>query len=495
MTLRAIFFQKTDPNGTTITNEYGATNLLQSSSYVNGSESNYISYSYDEGGVLRSVTDGGITNRYNTIDGEYIPDPYGLIFSDSISVADETRTVTYDYDEKNRLTELVRPSGEGSSYEYNGLDQITGLPGFISGEISYASNTYLSGYTFVNDVALSRSYDNKKRVTEISYNNSAEELDAYSLNYDLSDNIIQKNGDYFSYDGKGRLISGSLAGDSAGMDYEYKGESDIMDVQPDILGNEEMITLSGDDLILDWGAKSLGIDLGYGYRVSKIILNPTISNTRIDEDTMEVYTSLYNMAGQYGEANDFSYSKNETTGEITITLGEVCFSRYIKIHSHFNEMDENGNYLEGNSEFELNAVAPYTVMIKSAGRNEFYNYDGKDNRTKLTYVTTDPDSYIYTYYASSDLIKTDGTYGYKYDANGNMIAKGNTYTENGNDLTIRQEDEYWEYEYDLLNRMTAVYKWNAVTEEVEFVKSYKYSGSNYRVVSTDAAGNLYLLYV
>ncbi len=483
-----------DPRGTTITNIYSANNLLNSSSYSNVDDSHYVSYIYDEAGVLKSVSDGGIINSYNMEDGVYIPDPYGLIFNDNLSGAGEDRMISYSYDQKNRLTGLVLPSGESCGYEYNGLDQIVSVPGYIKGSIGYADNSYLESYTFLNDVSLNRSYDEKRRLTELEYRNenSGIILDEYRFSYDLSDNIIQKNGDYFSYDGKGRLISGSLVGASAGIESDYDGDSALMEVQPDILGTEKMIILSGSDLSLDWGAKSLGIDLGYGYRVSTIILKPATSETRLSEDSIEVYTSLYNMDGQYGEALEYDYSYDNETGEISLSLNDVSFARYIKIHSHFNEMDEYGNYLSSASDYSLDVDAPYTVKIMSAGRNEFYNYDKKDNRSKVSYVTSDFETNAYSYYENSDLIKRDGRYGYKYDANGNMVEKGSVYTDDGNDLEISMEDEYWLYEYDLLNRLTKVYKWdkdvNGGVGDTVLVKSYRYNASGYRVVSTDADG-------
>ena len=177
----------------------------------------------------------------------------------------------------------IQTGGERQKKKYNGLDQITAVPEYISGSLNYDANTYLASYTFNNNVSLNRNYDDKRRLTNLSYTNPTEpeSLDQYSLSYDISDNIIQKNGDYFSYDGKNRMISGSLAGKSAGMDKEYEGESSEMQLQPDVLGNGELLTLSDSDMSLDWGARSIGIDLHYGYRVSQITLKPTTVNARI----------------------------------------------------------------------------------------------------------------------------------------------------------------------------------------------------------------------
>ena len=89
-------------------------------------------------------------------------------------------------------------------------------------------------------------------------------------------------------------------------------------------------------------------------------------------------------------------------------------------------MDETGESLYNESTMTLEETDPFDVFILSSGRNEFYSYDPKGNREKLSFFTTSFTSYNYSYYPGSDLIKTDGKYGYRYDANGNMTEKGSS---------------------------------------------------------------------
>jgi len=274
-----------------------------------------------------------------------------------------------------------------------------------------------------------------------------------------------------------------------------------MDIHPDVLGEETMV-LSEDDLTLDWGAKSLGIDLGFGYRVKRIILKPTSTTTRVGEDTLQVFASLYNLEDYYTESVSFTYEKDDTTGTITILFDTLQFARFIKIHSHFYEMDETGASLYNESTMTLEKTDPFDVFILSSGRNEFYTYDPwmhgraasllatrpKGNREKLSYFTTSFTSYDYSYYTGSDLIKTDGKYGYKYDANGNMLEKGSVYTELGDNLIITKEDEYFRYEYDLLNRLKNVYSLDEVTGNEVFIKSYIYNAAGMRITAENSEG-------
>ena len=63
-----------------------------------------------------------------------------------------------------------------------------------------------------------------------------------------------------------------------------------------------------------------------------------------------------------------------------------------------------------------------------------------------------------------------------------MTAKGNHYTILGNDLIFENTaGEYWEYEYDLLNRLIAVRKSESGTDNLAIVASYTYDALNQRM--------------
>ena len=376
---------------------------------------------------------------------------------------------------------------EEATYTHNGLDQIVGMPGYITGAITYGQNSYLSGYTFANGVSLNREYDNKRRLTRMEYGLEGEELHRFTFDYDREDNVIQKNSDFFSYDGMNRLLSASLTGKEANMEYAYEGEGQTRMVRPDPLGDQVM-ELAGEDLTLDWGAGSLGIDLGYGYRVIKMVLKPQSLATRLTAETLEVYTALYNKEGYWDKPVEFTFERDETTGEITLNFDEVQFARYLKIHSHFYEMNEAGEALDGDATLELRGGDPFDVSILSSGRNEFYRYDAKGNREGKSHFTKDFVSYTYTYYSGSDWIKTDGRYGYTYDANGNMLERGSTYEEEGDGLTILKEGDYHRYDYDLTNRLRAVYRWDEEEGTEVLVKRYTYNAAGYRILAEDALG-------
>lgn len=83
------------------------------------------------------------------------------------------------------------------------------------------------------------------------------------------------------------------------------------------------------------------------------------------------------------------------------------------------------------------------------------------------------------YYTKSDRLKTDGKNAFKYDDAGNMVEKGSKFTINGDNVTFVTSGEgveYWQYRYDLLNRLISVSKNGTIIAE------YAYDPEGLRVV-------------
>ena len=68
-----------------------------------------------------------------------------------------------------------------------------------------------------------------------------------------------------------------------------------------------------------------------------------------------------------------------------------------------------------------------------------------------------------------NILLTDGSYGYLYDEAGNLIEKGNRYNIEGDTVILIETEgsgvEYWEYEYNLQNRLARVRKNGEVIAE------------------------------
>jgi RHS repeat-associated protein len=120
------------------------------------------------------------------------------------------------------------------------------------------------------------------------------------------------------------------------------------------------------------------------------------------------------------------------------------------------------------------------VYQEAGSRTEEYQYDPAGNRTYQKITLVQASTYISSYYANSDRLKTDGKFAFKYDNAGNLTVKGNTYTINGDNVTFTKTSgegvEYWQYRYDLLNRLVEVKKNGTVVAE------YGYSPDGLRQV-------------
>ena len=166
----------------------------------------------------------------------------------------------------------------------------------------------------------------------------------------------------------------------------------------------------------------------------------------------------------------------------------------IKIHCRFDDRD--ADYLPikvrgAKSDFSNLARAMVEIYCLVAKRNETYVYDGNGNRSQETITTVTPRTSNYVYYPNSDRLKTristDGTvnWTFTYDNNGNLIQKGNTFTEADGYTQSGEGVLYWEYDYDVLNRLVAVRK-NTVQ-----VATYIYDPTGLRIYKDGTKDYLY----
>ena len=227
----------------------------------------------------------------------------------------------------------------------------------------------------------------------------------------------------------------------------------------------------------------------------------TAGDHRVNEDNLEVYVSQYNQAGYWAEP--VGYKLTVEDDRLVIVFDDVQFGRYIKIHSHFCEMDADGAVQGGAASFALADDDPFEVGIVSAGRNEFYSYDAKGNRVMASILARGEFSVRdYTYYAGSDLVKTDGREGFVYDDNGRLIERGDEFGFAGSEVELDVAGSYQRYEYDLRGRLVAVYGidedeagsgeagGSGSAGELVLLSSYTYNDRGYRIQSASADGKI-----
>ena len=429
--------------------------------------------------------------RYNNKNSTYTPNPFNLNTAVDEQVNGSNLATQYSYDIMQRLTTIGYSNNQTVDYTYNTLGQIERIPGIINESMSFDANGLLTGYQMTNGFASAFTYDNKRRVTSINHNGANNQPgQSYQFTYDKVDNIIEKSGEYFSYDRKGQMMSAVLTGEAAIEEYPLKSEEfSLGSVRSDIRGDEEVL-IPSDTLTLDWGAGSLGINLGYAYKIKTIIIKPLDKTARIEKRKLQILTSLYNHEDTFKDQS-FSMEQNDEDGTVTITLETGVFTRFVKIHSHINPLNSEGQPIPGGN-FELDPES-VKVFALTGGKNEFYAYAPDGDRQQLTVLSNNMKTDSYGYYANSDLVKTVGNFAYRYDENGNLVEKGDTFTQEGDEITIQPEGDYYLYEYDLLNRLVSVSK-PGENGGLEIAVSYRYNHNNLRVKRTDSEGTTRYVY-
>ena len=200
-------------------------------------------------------------------------------------------------------------------------------------------------------------------------------------------------------------------------------------------------------------------------------------NNQLTDGTFALYASNDNTAYTLIPRNNYSYAK-DGNGAITLTLNNRQAMRYLKLHVNFDDRD-NLFQPVNRATFLDQLALMLTVYQESPTHTEAFQYDSAGNRTLHQITLVQSDSYTSMYYANSDRLKTNGKYAFKYDNAGNLIAKGNQFTVNGDQVTLTTTGtgvEYWQYNYDLLNRLIQV------TKNGTIVSIYGYDPDGLRVV-------------
>lgn len=122
-----------------------------------------------------------------------------------------------------------------------------------------------------------------------------------------------------------------------------------------------------------------------------------------------------------------------------------------------------------------------------------WTYDETGNRK--TEAKGNSTAKTITCYTKSDLIKSDGTWNYNYDNNGNMVDKGKNAAAKTNGGLFEgwtfnaTAGEVWKYEYDLCNRLVRVSHSTTGTNSLTQVTEYKYDFRDLMVCRTIGIGN------
>ena len=488
-------WQMVDPRGTTRSYKYYPNNALQELDVASADQQTtyQANYYYDAAGNQMTVTDSnnGITNNtinYNFINNIYTPDPLNRINSVDRSFDNATYRTGYHFNDQGLLDQLTYPGATAPlNYNYNDLDQVAEVSGFTAPQgIAYDPDGRLHGITYANNAATTYTYDANRRLQNLITGSGTTGILNLTYTYDNANNIQQINDNLnnnlksFSYDADNQLTKGITPGNfmesnpttaSPGMNYaDYSGNSGLL------FGTDPQAVVS-----LDYDNTSIGLDFGAeapGIKVIQLVPGAGQANHRITQGTFDIYTSNDNSSYTLISRNDWQYQR-DNNGVITITFNQAQTMRYLKLHVWFDSRTELFSPDSTQATF-LNQLANMLhVYQQASSQTEEYQYDAAGNRTLTTVTLVNAVANASLYYANSDRLKTNGKFAYQYDNAGNLIAKGNTYTINGDVVTFTTSGagvEYWQYTYDLLNRLTEVDQ-NGAT-----VAQYGYDPDGLRVI-------------
>ena len=208
---------RVDPNGTAASYSYGDDNRLETVTLERAAtgESQSIRYTYDEAGDLTSVENDGVRTRINgwqpDAPAAYRPDPYGRVLSRTTEGTGAVLTSRFLYDAGDRITGITYPNGRLVARSYNGLGELTGMPGYLLEPPSYAGGL-LERVVAGNGVSALWRYDRDGRLAGWEYLGPEGPLDSAGLEYDGAGNIVKRGEDRFFYDELNRLTGALLAG-------------------------------------------------------------------------------------------------------------------------------------------------------------------------------------------------------------------------------------------------------------------------------------------
>ena len=340
---------------------------------------------------------------------------------------------------------------------------------------SYDANNRLKDYQVtLNGTSILQqgfTYDNNNNITAITEGNSTKTFD-YDADNQLTRSITP-----------GKFLESDTTTGTYGVKIgDYLGAK-IMDFSP------ILTAMMG----LDYNSSSIGIDFGTtapGVKKIQVIPDGKFTVHRVIQRTLDLYTSSDNSTYTMIPRSSWTFA-TDSQGVITITLTERIATRYLKVHVKFDERD---SYFSAKSKATfLNDFAKMLRVYQEAtARTEEFQYDADGNRTYQRVTLIQTKSYTSAYYANTDRLKTDGKYAFVYDDAGNLVKKGNKFSINGDTVTFTATSgdgvEYWQYTYDLLNRLTEVSKNGTV------VSDYEYSPDGLREVKRGSSGTIHYVF-
>jgi RHS repeat-associated protein len=249
--------QKTDARGVIATYSYDALNRLTATHYsgMNQASASDTTLTYDSGPDCSNGIGHLCTAQDQSGTTTYTYDAFGNILSQTHSQSQSmgTTTISYRYDNGNRMVGITYPDGREIDYTRDAIGRIQGITTAAAGNSQtlvsgrqYRADGHLTGQTFGNGLSDQRQYTAQGRLSSWTLGGNSVNLD-YGYSYDANGNLTGQSGpdgsaayqydpldrltdeswgtgnyhNSYSYDGNGnRLTSLDSSGNAIGYDYD-----------------------------------------------------------------------------------------------------------------------------------------------------------------------------------------------------------------------------------------------------------------------------------
>ncbi len=387
----------TDPNGHSSTNTYNAINQLISAEDPLG---NVTSYGYDADGNQTTVTNPLNQTNTETYDAQ------GRVLTVTSPV---NGTTTNTYDLAGNLKTVDDPDGNITTYTYDAANELTSVAnpmGFTSSNY-YDAGGELTTMTDANGRTLTYSYDavgRKTGETWVGGNYTA------TWTYDAAGNLKTAQDSYssysYGYDAANRLTTVDNSG-TPGVPHV------ILTYSYDVYNNRIGLT---DNMS---GSVSFGYD--NDQRLTSLDLRSGRSNT-LDAQVTLGYDGVGNLTGITRSVGDtivttLSYDNadrltNMLTKDTSKNLTLANYTYGYNTGSQLNSYQDNNNTSLSYTYVNNGELTGASGTLLGSSYSVAYSYDANGNRNMTGYQT-----------GPGNELKTDGTYSYTYDNNGNTTSQ------------------------------------------------------------------------
>jgi len=407
-------------------------------------------------------------------------DSRGRIVSSADSLSGVTQT-TYD-GAGNRLT-LQDPDGNTTTWTYNALNRVLTDTDQLNHTRSYSYDASgdLISETDRDGRVRDFTFDNLHRQTSEQWMSGGTAIYTISYSYDAANQVTSAadpDSSYaYQYDNLGRVTSVDNAGTPSVPDVvlasQYDSMSNRTQLSATIAGTADFLNTYQYDA--DQRLTQL-VQQGQTGGNAVATKGANLSYNALGQLTTIFRTNFFGVGPQPDIATStFSYDAGNRLTQIAYThSGGTAIDAYSWTYDAANRVTSMTTTTDGTATYSYdntNQVTGASYTGNGQPANESYTYDSNGNRTNTGYST-----------GTNNLLASDGTFNYAYDAEGNRVSRTRISNNPANDYLTT-------YTFDYRDRLTDVDFYNNSSVLTEHVH-YTYDVYDHRISkSLDATGS------